>query len=286
MGRVRFRGRAVHTPTARVRALELRPHRPRGANETRRLAVHTPTPKAGSARTSWRPAVKRAVDVVIAVILLVVMLVPLLLIALAIKFDSRGPVLYRVTRVGHRGLPLLMLKFRKMHHNAVGTPLTAAGDPRLTRFGRVLARSRLDELPQLWDVLRGRMSIVGPRPEDPIFVALNAEAYEHILKIRPGITGLSQLAFVQEHKILDETDLVADYVHRILPQKIGLDTLYADTYRLRMDLAVLGWTVAATLLRRPVAVNRASGKMNVRRRPTLASLEDKQPRADAIADAV
>jgi lipopolysaccharide/colanic/teichoic acid biosynthesis glycosyltransferase len=223
--------------------------------------------------------------VTIAAILLGVMLLPLALIALAIKLDSRGPVFYRVTRAGHRGRPLRMLKFRKMYHNAIGIPLTAASDPRLTRFGRILVRTRLDELPQLWDVLRGRMSIVGPRPEDPIFVAMNAEAYEHILKVRPGMTGLSQLAFVEEHKILDEQDLVADYVRRILPQKIGLDTLYADSYRVRMDLAVLGWTVAATVLRRPVAVHRTTGKMNVRRRQRLADFKQTHQLADAVADA-
>ena len=111
------------------------------------------------------------------------------------------------------------------------------------------------------------MSLVGPRPEDPSFVALHADAYEHILTVRPGMTGLSQLAFAEEHKILDEDDMVADYVRRILPQKIGLDTMYADSYRIRMDLAVFGWTVIAMLLRKPVAVHRATGRMGVRKRP-------------------
>jgi lipopolysaccharide/colanic/teichoic acid biosynthesis glycosyltransferase len=276
---------APHYSAAGSGGSNVRGHRTQSVNEPRGRIANRLQTEPAPVRASWRPAVKRMLDVTTAAILLVLMLVPLVLIALAIKLDSRGPVFFRVTRVGHRGRTLRMLKFRKMHHDAIGIPLTAADDPRLTRFGRVLARTRLDELPQLWDVVRGRMSIVGPRPEDPIFVAIHAEAYEHILKVRPGMTGLSQLAFVEEHKILDEKDLVADYVRRILPQKIGLDTLYADTYRVRMDLAVLGWTVAATVLRRPVAVHRTTGKMNVRRRARLADFKETLQLAEAVADA-
>jgi lipopolysaccharide/colanic/teichoic acid biosynthesis glycosyltransferase len=217
-----------------------------------------------------RTGLKRATDAAIALTLLAVITPLLMLIAVAIKLDSRGPVLYRVRRVGYRGRTLMMLKFRKMYHDATGIPLTANADARLTRVGRVLARTRLDELPQLWDVLCGRMSIVGPRPEDPGFVALHADAYERILSVRPGITGLSQLAFAEEHKILKADDLMEDYVTRILPQKIGLDTLYADSYRIRMDLAVLSWTVVTVMLRRPVAVHRSNGHMNLRKRPRVA----------------
>jgi lipopolysaccharide/colanic/teichoic acid biosynthesis glycosyltransferase len=215
---------------------------------------------------------KRTFDALVALALLTAVLPLFLLVAVAVKLDSRGPVFYRVRRVGYRGRPLMMLKFRKMHDDAEGIPLTTDADVRLTRIGKVLARTRLDELPQLWDVLRGRMSIVGPRPEDPGFVALYADAYEHILTVRPGITGLSQLAFAEEHKILDEDDLVADYVERILPQKIGLDTMYVDSYRIRTDLAVLRWTAIAMILRRPVAVHRSTGRMNVRKRPRPAAV--------------
>jgi lipopolysaccharide/colanic/teichoic acid biosynthesis glycosyltransferase len=237
--------------------------------------------------TTLRPLVKRTVDVVAALILLTAIVPLLLLIAMAIKLDSRGPVFYRVRRVGYRGRTLMMLKFRKMYHNATGIPLTADADERLTRVGKVLARTRLDELPQLWDVLRGRMSMIGPRPEDPGFVALHDDEYEHILSVRPGMTGLSQLAFAEEHKILDENDLMGDYVKRILPAKIGLDTMYADSYRIRMDLAVLFWTVVAVMLRRPVAVHRASGRMNLRKRPRPAAVPETHavPEACAVAKA-
>ncbi len=218
---------------------------------------------------SWpavRPALKRSLDVTLALTALMITLPLLMVIAAAVKLDSRGPVFYRVRRVGYRGQTLLMLKFRKMHSEAVGVPLTIEDDPRLTRVGAFLTRSRLDELPQFWDVLCGRMSIVGPRPEDPSFVALHQDDYRHILAVRPGITGLAQLAYAEEQRILTKHDLVGDYLARILPQKVGLDILYSETYGVRRDLAILRWTVVAMLLRRPVAVHRVTGAMNIRRR--------------------
>jgi lipopolysaccharide/colanic/teichoic acid biosynthesis glycosyltransferase len=254
----------------------------RATHRQMRTAWASASPRSGSQRGSARSAVwlklrvvlKRTFDAIVALLLLGSVLPVSLVIAIAIKLDSPGPVFYRVRRVGYRGRPLMMLKFRKMQDDAAGIPLTAHADARLTRVGRVLTQTRLDELPQLLDVLRGRMSIVGPRPEDPGFVALHADAYRHILSVRPGITGLSQLAFAEERKILDEHDPVADYVNRILPQKIGLDTLYARSYRLRTDVAVLCWTVIALLLRRPIAVNRSSGRMNVRKRPGEAGVPE------------
>src|SRR4051794_41099047 len=115
---------------------------------------------------------KRAMDVIVAALALVVLAVPLLVIALLVVIDSPGPVFYRAERVGHRGRRLRMLKFRKMRADAAGGALPLAEDDRLTRLGKWLARTKLDELPQLWHVLRGEMSLVGPRPESPSFVAL------------------------------------------------------------------------------------------------------------------
>jgi lipopolysaccharide/colanic/teichoic acid biosynthesis glycosyltransferase len=226
------------------------------------LSAQTPTVTA----RSW-PAAKRIFDVVLAGVLLLAALPVLGVIALAIKLDSRGPVLYRVRRVGHRGRPLLMLKFRKMHDDASGSPLTTDDDPRLTRVGTWLTRTRLDELPQLWDVLRGRMSVIGPRPEDPRFVSLHSQHYEHILCVRPGMTGVSQLAFARESVILDDDDPITHYVDQILPQKVSLDLLYAQRSRLRLDLAIFFWTMVTVLLRLPVAVHRSTARMNLRRRP-------------------
>src|SRR5262249_3441588 len=141
------------------------------------------------------------------------LLAPLLLaVAVAVKLDSPGPVFFRCRRIGLRGRPFEVLKFRKMRVDASGPPLTAPDDARFTRIGAFLARRKLDELPQLWNVLKGEMSLVGPRPEDPEFVALRATDFKRILKVRPGMTGLSQLAFARESDILDPTDRVAHYV--------------------------------------------------------------------------
>lgn len=221
--------------------------------------------KRETARTAWSVG-KRAFDVAFALILLAATAPLLLLVAVLIKIDSRGPVFYRVRRVGYQGSPLMMLKFRKMHEHAAGGPLTAADDPRLTRIGQLLTRTRLDELPQLWDVLRGRMSIIGPRPEDPRFVGLHPAEYAVILSIRPGITGLAQLAYVEERRIVDNVSPVEDYIMRIMPQKLTLDKLYARHSSLKLDLTIIGWTMITLLLGRPVAVSRTTGVMRARHR--------------------
>jgi lipopolysaccharide/colanic/teichoic acid biosynthesis glycosyltransferase len=218
-----------------------------------------------SAGSLWSVG-KRTFDVTSALILLVAILPLLLLIAVAIKLDSRGPVFYRVRRVGYQGRPLMMLKFRKMFEHATGGPLTAANDPRLSRVGHFLTRTRLDELPQLWDVLRGRMSVIGPRPEDPHFVGLHRADYEVILSVRPGITGMSQLAYVEESRIVDDDSPIEDYIDRIMPQKLTLDKLYASRSSLRLDLSIIRWTIITLILGRPVAVSRTTGRMNLRHR--------------------
>lgn len=210
---------------------------------------------------------KRSLDVVLAATLLVVMALPIALIVLAIRVDSRGPGFYRCRRIGFGGREFPMLKFRKMHDDAAGPALTAKADARFTRLGRFLADTKLDELPQLWNVFKGDMSFVGPRPEDPSFVAEQSAAYERILRVRPGITGFSQLAFAKESEILDPDDARRHYLTSILPQKVGMDVLYADRRSLAMDFSILRWTVAAVLLKRHVAVHRDTGRMNVRRRP-------------------
>jgi lipopolysaccharide/colanic/teichoic acid biosynthesis glycosyltransferase len=110
------------------------------------------------------------------------------------------------------------------------------------------------------------MSLIGPRPEDPRFVAMHQDEYRHILSVRPGLTGLSQLAYKEEQRILDDSRPVEDYVMRIMPQKLTLDTLYADRNRPTLDLRVVFWTVMTVIVGKPVAVNRKTGRMNVRRR--------------------
>jgi lipopolysaccharide/colanic/teichoic acid biosynthesis glycosyltransferase len=218
----------------------------------------------------FRAASKRTADVAVAAIVLLLAAPLLLVIALIVVLESPGPVFYRAERVGRGGRPLRMLKFRKMHVDASGPELTLCDDCRFTRIGALLARTRLDELPQLWHVLRGEMSLVGPRPEDPAFVARWWEEYDEILRVRPGITGWTQVAFANERCILDPDDPVTHYVEAILPQKVQLDRLYAARACVGSDLRILVGTFRTMALRQQIAVHRATGAMTVRRRPAAA----------------
>jgi lipopolysaccharide/colanic/teichoic acid biosynthesis glycosyltransferase len=213
------------------------------------------------------PPAKRVFDVCVAAIVLALALPLMAVIALAIVVESPGPVFYRARRVGFRGRPLRMLKFRKMRVGADGAPITVRGDARLTRVGALLTKTRLDELPQFWHVLTGEMSLVGPRPEDPDLAGCRPDDFRHIVRVRPGITGLSQLAFGDERSILPEAEPVDYYVDRLLPHKCTLDRLYATRPTLAGDVRILAWTVVAVVFGRPVAVNRATGRCTVRRRP-------------------
>ena len=232
---------------------------------------------AGATKEDWRgdavvalgAFAKRGLDVVAASILLVILVPLIALVAVVIRFDSRGPAFCRCRRVGYGGREFAMVEFRKIVHDARGGALTAPEDDRLTRFGRVLAKTKLDEIPQLWNVLKGDMSLVGPRPEDAGFVELRAQEYRQILRVRPGIMGLSQLAFARESEILDPEDRHGHYVCKLLPAKARIDCLYVSRRTLGMDFKILFWTAAAVLLRLEVAVHRQSGRLT-RRRPRVA----------------
>jgi lipopolysaccharide/colanic/teichoic acid biosynthesis glycosyltransferase len=214
---------------------------------------------------------KSVSDVVVAAVLLVILSPLMLALAVAIKLESAGPVLYRSRRVGLRGEEFEMLKFRKMHRDAAGPPLTSRHDERLTGVGSFLLRTKFDELPQLWNVVRGHMSLVGPRPEAPIFVGFYPGDYQMVLRVKPGITGLSQLAFAKENDILERPELIGSYTDRLLPAKIALDSLYIARRSLFYDARILIWTFGAIALRLDVAVDRDSGKLSVRRRPDASS---------------
>lgn len=228
-------------------------------------------PSVGRAGSSIDATAKRLLDIVVAAILLALLAPVFLALGLLIKLESSGPVFYRAERVGRNGVPFLLLKLRKMHDGAAGEALTADMDARFTRIGRYLARTKLDELPQLVNVLRGQMSLVGPRPEDPRLVRRHDDDFAEIHSVRPGITGLGQLAFAREAEILDPADRVGCYLDRILPQKAHLDLLYARTHSIRGDLRILAWTIVPVVLRRDVAVNRRTGRLTVRRRATDVS---------------
>jgi lipopolysaccharide/colanic/teichoic acid biosynthesis glycosyltransferase len=225
---------------------------------------------------------KRLLDAAAAALLLLALLPVLIAVAVAVRATSRGPVFFRSPRVGRNGCELRMLKFRKMHDGATGAALTTADDERFTMIGRFLAKSKLDELPQLWNVLKGDMSLVGPRPEDSEFVAARPSDFRRILTVRPGITGLAQLAFAKESEILDVEDRCNDYIERLLPQKIALDHLYVAQRSLLMDVRILVWTFIAVLLRRDVAVSRTTGALSLRRARAQAPV----PAASAAAESV
>lgn len=229
----------------------------------------------GGRRQRIDGAAKRLLDVGIASSLLVLGMPLVVIVAAAIKLDSRGPIFFRCRRVGFRGKELRMLKFRKMRDGATGAALTEGEDARFTRVGRFLAKSKLDEIPQLWNVLKGEMSLVGPRPEDPGFVELRRSGYSTILTVKPGITGLCQLAFAKESELLDPDNILRDYVERLLPQKIALDQLYAARRSMSLDLRIIAWTVLVVLFRREVAVNRSTAELTLIRRPASQEMPDR-----------
>jgi lipopolysaccharide/colanic/teichoic acid biosynthesis glycosyltransferase len=214
---------------------------------------------------------KRLLDVSLSLALLLALAPIFALVALAIKLDSPGPVFYRCRRVGRRGRDFHMLKFRKMADGAVGLPLTIAGDSRLTRVGEFLAATKLDELPQLWNVVRGEMSLVGPRPEDPAIVAVRRDEFAPVLETLPGITGLCQLQFADESSLLDPDDRVGHYLGFLLPQKLDLDRLYAARRTFWYDVSILMWTVFAVALRRELSVDARTGDIGFVERPALES---------------
>ncbi len=188
---------------------------------------------------------KRLFDLLLAAIALLLLAPLLLAVALAIKLDSPGPVLFRQQRVGRFGVPFRIHKFRTMRADAEGPPLTVGADPRITRAGAWLRRTRLDELPQLIDVLQGTMSLVGPRPEVPRYVAhYPRELRDRALAVRPGITDPSSLDFLDEAALLAHAaDPEREYIERILPAKLQRAADYAEHASLRTDLGVLWRTV-------------------------------------------
>ena len=158
-----------------------------------------------------------------------------------------GPVIHRARRVGQDGRVFTVLKIRTMAINTGGPRLTGHDDPRVTPIGRVLRRYRLDELPQLINVVRGEMSLVGPRPEDPAFVDFANPLHRKVFMAKPGITGLAQLQFHDEAHLLVGVDPERRYREEILPAKLRLDAEYLDRRSTLLDLQILLRTVGAVL---------------------------------------
>jgi lipopolysaccharide/colanic/teichoic acid biosynthesis glycosyltransferase len=211
------------------------------AGETAQALVAPAPESLRPARTPWSA---RCLDVALTVFLSPLILIAAAAIALAIYIDSPGPVIYRSRRVGRGGQPFEMFKFRKMRREAESHPVTLEDDDRFTPIGRFLAATRLDELPQVWNVLRGDMRLVGPRPELECFVAQFADQYAEILTVTPGVTGNSQLRFVDERRLLGGPDPESAYCQHVLPTKIEIDLDYARSCSIGGDLLILARTAA------------------------------------------
>jgi lipopolysaccharide/colanic/teichoic acid biosynthesis glycosyltransferase len=195
---------------------------------------------------------KRAFDFGVALGGLVV-LSPLLAAAAGlVKLSSPGPAIYHGVRVGRNGRTFEILKLRTMRSgaDAYGPAVTSAADERITPVGRFLRRTKFDEVPQLVNVLRGEMSLVGPRPEHPEFVKHYSDDQRGVLSVRPGITSPAALAFMREEETLVDGDPVAQYVTTIMPQKLALDLDYVRTATFAGDLKIIGRTLARVIVRR------------------------------------
>jgi lipopolysaccharide/colanic/teichoic acid biosynthesis glycosyltransferase len=187
---------------------------------------------------------RRAFDFTTALMLLLLASPVLVLVALAVRLQDGGPVLFRQERIGRHGSPFHLFKFRSMSMGGRGTAITAGGDRRVTRVGRLLRRYKLDELPQLWNVVRGEMSLIGPRPEVPCFVDSADPAWQAVHSVRPGITDLATLVYRDEECILAGfADPERGYRETVLPAKLALNLQYLSHRSAVRDLKLLVLTV-------------------------------------------
>lgn len=176
--------------------------------------------------------------------------------AVAIKLSDGGPVLYRQWRIGRGFQPFQVYKFRTMVPGAeqMGAAITAARDPRATRLGNFLRRYKLDELPQLLNVLRGEMALVGPRPEVPEYVERFRDEYGRLLRARPGLTDPATLAYADEAAILSGADYERTYAAVILPRKLALSLRYLERRTWRSDLTIVWRTLGCVLSPGPAKI--------------------------------
>jgi len=196
---------------------------------------------------------KRLFDVLVSAAGLLLLSPLLVCIALWIKLDSRGPVFFRQQRVGRFGAPFHIHKFRSMREDAplAGPQITVGADPRITRAGHFLRRTKLDELPQLLDVLAGTMSLVGPRPEVPHYVAMYPPALrDKVLSVRPGITDPASIAYRDESTLLARAaDPERVYIEQVMPAKLRYAAEYVDHMTLAGDVRLIGATLRLLLSR-------------------------------------
>lgn len=188
---------------------------------------------------------KRLFDIVLSALALLLTAPLMLIAALAVRLDSPGPILFRQSRVGKDFRPIVVLKFRSMLTSNSGSQVTFGKDSRITRTGRWLRKFKLDELPQLWNVLRGDMSFVGPRPEVPKYVDLYRDAYTNLLRVRPGITDEASIKYRSEAEILGSVDDPEGYYQSvILPDKIKMAEDYVRNPSILRDTSIILQTIA------------------------------------------
>jgi lipopolysaccharide/colanic/teichoic acid biosynthesis glycosyltransferase len=189
---------------------------------------------------------KRIFDILVSLFLLVLLSPAFILIALLIVFDSRGGVFYYQTRVGRYGMDFNLLKFRSMRSGSDKRGLLTVGarDARITRIGYYLRKYKLDELPQLLNVLAGNMSMVGPRPEVRRYVDLYNDEQRKVLELKPGITDYASIAYINENELLAKSnDPEKTYVDEVMPVKLELNKIYVENCGLSQDLKILGLTL-------------------------------------------
>ncbi|EMI16077.1 glycosyltransferase [Rhodopirellula maiorica SM1] len=192
--------------------------------------------------TPIQTATKRCFDILASGIGILLLSPLLILITGIIRFTSSGPVLFQQTRVGRNLQPFKILKFRTMVENApsLGPAITSGDDPRITRIGKLLRKTKLDELPQLFNILKGDMSLVGPRPEVPKYVEMFEDDFRQILIVRPGLTDLASIKYRDESAVLAQADdPEREYVTRILPDKIELAKQYVRCSSIALDVRVI-----------------------------------------------
>jgi lipopolysaccharide/colanic/teichoic acid biosynthesis glycosyltransferase len=192
-------------------------------------------------------AAKRICDLTFALLGLIFLLPLFGLIAIAIKLDSSGAIFFRGKRVGKDGVIFSIYKFRTMIADAAqrGPGITTGDDWRITRVGKFLRRTKLDELPQLLNVVKGEMSLVGPRPEDPAYVARYSPAERRVLSVLPGITSAASLAFRDEERLLQGRDWEVYYLETVMPRKLAIDLEYLARRNLWTDLGIILKTLLA-----------------------------------------
>ncbi len=193
---------------------------------------------------------KRLLDITVALIGLVVLAPLFVVIGILIRLDSPGPVFFRGERIGQYGRRFYILKFRSMVPDALrlGTAITSRDDPRITRVGRLLRKTKLDELPSLVNVLKGEMSLVGPRPESPSWVERYTPQQRAVLNIKPGITGLAQIKYRNEEGLFSTASIDTEYP-RIMNDKLSMDLRYLEHHSFLMDINILLETAVALFRR-------------------------------------